>query len=474
MHVDVPFTQLSNQLIELKKEIYMKEHQLASFVKYRNIINIALVDKLNEYNLNTSQNYAQYVMDDTVFAIEGWVSSNHIKKLVHLLDKEDIHGEEIAIEATDKKPTHLENKGTARIGEDLVNIYDAPGANDVDPSSWVLWAFALFFAVIIGDGGYGLIFLIISLFCKIRYPSLKGIKKRLVNLMVILSSFCIIWGFLTASFFSIRLDIDNPIQKASLIQWIAEKKAEYEMYTNSEYYQQLVKSFPAISKSKDGFDLLKNVMIIKKGKKQYLALSKFSDSIMLELAIIFGIFHLTFSFIRNLRKHWAGIGWIIFMYGAYFYFPKILDTTNMGHYVFGINNIQAASSGLEMVFVGIGSAIVLALLQKKLAGAAEVQTVLQVFADVLSYLRLYALALSGTMMASTFNDIGSNMGFVIGIVIIIIGHLINIALSVMGGVIHGLRLNFLEWYHYCFEGGGKLLKPLMLLNTDFHNKYFHK
>ena len=90
-------------------------------------------------------------------------------------------------------------------------------------------------------------------------------------------------------------------------------------------------------------------------------------------------------------------------------------------------------------------------------------TVIEVFADVLSYLRLYALALAGSIMANTFNSFSSKMPFIFGILVLIIGHTLNIVLSVMGGVIHGLRLNFLEWYHYSFEGEGKKHRPLALL-----------
>ena len=59
------------------------------------------------------------------------------------------------------------------------------------------------------------------------------------------------------------------------------------------------------------------------------------------------------------------------------------------------------------------------------------------------------------------------MGIELGLVgtgdlVILIGHLINMSLSIMGGTIHGLRLNFLEWYQYSFEGGGRLFNPLRL------------
>jgi V/A-type H+-transporting ATPase subunit I len=55
-------------------------------------------------------------------------------------------------------------------------------------------------------------------------------------------------------------------------------------------------------------------------------------------------------------------------------------------------------------------------------------------------------------------------GLFFGALIIALGHVTNITLGIMGGVIHGLRLNFLEWYHHCFEGGGKKFNPLKLFS----------
>lgn len=63
-------------------------------------------------------------------------------------------------------------------------------------------------------------------------------------------------------------------------------------------------------------------------------------------------------------------------------------------------------------------------------------------------------------MAETFNRMGIDLGLFFGIIVILGGHGINFVLGTMGGVIHGLRLNFIEWYHYSFDGGGKLFKPL--------------
>ena len=113
----------------------------------------------------------------------------------------------------------------------------------------------------------------------------------------------------------------------------------------------------------------------------------------------------------------------------------------------------------------MGLAVVLALLQKRLKGLGEISNLVQVFADVLSYLRLYALGVAGASMAATFNEMGMSVGLVFGWIIILFGHSVNILLGVMAGMIHGLRLNFIEWYHYSFEGGGRLFRPLMRLKS---------
>ena len=122
---------------------------------------------------------------------------------------------------------------------------------------------------------------------------------------------------------------------------------------------------------------------------------------------------------------------------------------------------EATAIGLQLIYVGMGTALGLALLQKRLKGFGEIANLVQVFCDVLSYLRLYALGLAGAVMAQTFNELGMDIGLVFGFIVILLGHSINIVLGLVAGVIHGLRLNFIEWYHYSFVGGGRLFKPLI-------------
>ncbi|MBT3394431.1 MAG: V-type ATP synthase subunit I [Waddliaceae bacterium] len=463
MYVEKPVGILRKELIMTIRHTREKERELKTLARYQSALYDVLVDKLNGHNLGASQGYSQEPIEDKLFAVTGWVAKNNIPALEILAKKMAVHIEEVAIEKNDSVPTHLNNHGISRIGEDLVNIYDTPSVIDKDPSKWVLWSFALFFAIIIGDGGYGLIFLASTIFLKIKFPKIEGMGKRVVNLMAILSCSCILWGAMTASFFGIETDIDNPIRKASIIQAAVEKKTQYHIQHRDDVYMEIVTKFPATANITDAHEFLKKGATVKEEKVSYDVMKNLSDTIRMELALLIGVIHIIMSFMRGIRRNWAGSGWILFLVGAYLYFPLQLDAISLVHIVGGIDIVKGAEAGLHLIWGGIGLAALLAIAQRRLMGILEITNVIPVFSDVLSYLRLYALGMAGAMMSGTFNDIGMSMALIPGIAVIVLGHGINIVLSIMGGVIHGLRLNFLEWYHYSFEGGGKRLKPLSLL-----------
>ncbi|MFN4174692.1 MAG: V-type ATP synthase subunit I, partial [Parachlamydiaceae bacterium] len=108
--------------------------------------------------------------------------------------------------------------------------------------------------------------------------------------------------------------------------------------------------------------------------------------------------------------------------------------------------------------------VVMAIYKHGITGIFEIMSGIGIFSDALSYLRLYALALAGSIVSATINQASQDLPLIFAILLIGIAHLINMGLGIMGGVIHGLRLNFLEWYHYSFEGGGKKFKPLALID----------
>lgn len=472
---------VSDQIIEMKfnyslAELKQKEEdatqshrqlllELKHFMKYNDFLHSALLDKLNHYHLFNTQNYVQEVMEGAVFAIEGWVPVNKSLEFKNMIEGSSVYIEEIAIEKTDVIPTYLENKGQARLGEDLVHIYDTPSATDKDPSLWVLYGFAFFFAFIIGDAGYGAVYLLLALFIRWKYPALKGLSLRLLNLFTFLCASCIVWGTLMTSFFGMQIAIDNPIRKVSLLQWLAEKKAAYHLIHQDQVFQNWLIKYPELEKVTDVHQFISFSQGFA-GEHKYVILNRLTDNIMFEAALFVGVLHLMISLLRYCRRYWQNLGWAIFLLGAYLYFPFYLKTPSVLNFIGNINLAEGGKVGLQLMFIGVGLAWILSIVRNGWSGLFEIVTLIQIFADTLSYLRLYALGLAGAIVGSTINEIAGGLPLILGVLLVLIAHFMNIVLGTMSGVIHGLRLNFLEWYHYSFEGGGKKFRPLKLLKKE--------
>lgn len=465
-HITEPVGQVLHRYREEERSLHKIEKTLKSFAKYNHYLHAVLVTKLNQYHLYAAQNSVKQNVDGLIFAAEGWVPTHKMGLLPELTKELSVHYEEIAIEPQDVIPTYLENKGVGKVGEDLVHIYDTPSATDKDPSWWVLSAFALFFAMIIGDAGYGVVFLGLAAYIHYRLPKLKGLGKRVLKLFFILSLACIFWGIQTGSFFGMTLSLDNPMRKVSLLQWLVEKKAAYHMAQKDEVYNHIIQKFPKMTDAKTPIEFIRGSEEVVHGQKTYEVIDNFSRDILFELALFVGVCHLILSFGRYLDRNLSGIGWIAFLVGAYLYFPYFLGATSLIYFVFGIPKELGGQIGLYMIYGGIAVSVLLSIIKHKLLGVLEVMLVVQIFADVMSYLRLYALGLSGAILAATVNEIAATLPLFFAVIVLFISHCVNMLLGTMAGVIHGLRLNFLEWYHYSFEGQGRPFRPLRLLDED--------
>jgi V/A-type H+-transporting ATPase subunit I len=465
MHFEKSLSELEEELQAVQKKMEGCRLELKEDAPYIDFLKEHLILALNDYHLESVSSEAAAHLNDQLFTIEGWIPENRLDVLFPLLEGLGIHAEEVAALETDRIPTYMENKNYGKIGEDLVHIYDTPATHDKDPSSWVFWAFAIFFAMIISDAGYGVIFLSLALFLRWKFKHTQASGKRFLRLFTVLSSFCIGWGILSGSYFGMEISPENPINKVNIIHAIAVRKADYHLKDKDSTYQEILKDFPQIQGVKDGEELLFKATTIERGHKKYVISDDFRDSIFMEIALMAGVIHLSLSLLRRVRSHPAGIGWVFAMIGAYMFFPKVLGATSIVHFLLLIPKAGGYVVGEQLFWGGVGIALVIALIKNKWGGFIELTKIIELFADVLSYLRLYALGLAAMILAGTFNDMGTNLGFAAGFFIILIGHAINITVGIMGGTIHGLRLNFIEWYHHSFEGGGKLFNPLKLLKS---------
>ncbi|BAE81102.1 V-type ATP synthase subunit I [Chlamydia felis Fe/C-56] len=448
----------------LLRDIHHKKSRICELYAYRQDVLEGLCDYDNEQRLKQAEDSVEEILDGKLFSVSGWVISDRVQELKKLCDQFDVFLHKVAPDSDEIVPTYLENHGLGRIGEDLVNIYDTPSSSDKDPSLWVFLSFFFFFSMIVNDGGYGLVFLATSLFITFKARRTLKISKalaRFLKMFSILGVGCICWGFATTSFFGISISPSNPLREYSLTHILALKKAKYYLDKHPKGYKELVNEHPLLKDKQTPEEFL---LATEKSSGDVVARAvvydKFIDNILMELALFIGVIHMAIGMLRYIRQRYSGVGWIIFMCGAYLYLPLYLQSVSLIHYLLHVPYDFGGVIGYYGVFVGIGIAVAGAIVQRGFCGIDEITVIIQVFSDVLSYLRIYALGLAGAMVGTTIVQISNRFSPAIAFVIILFGHSVNILLSIMGGVIHGLRLNFIEWYHYSFDGGGKLLRPL--------------
>lgn len=464
MHFEKEATDLKKRLAQVEYDLKNYHNELKELTGYEEFLQEHLIKELNSFNLKTNSEEVTSHFEGELFSVEAWIASEDLSKAFKCIQDLTIHIERVAIEKQDRIPTCMKNKGFKRVGEDLVHIYDTPSYQDKDPSRFVLIFFAIFFAMIVADAGYGCVYMLLTLIAYFNIKKKSDTMQRMIKLFFMISSACIIWGILIGSYFGIHLSMDNPLQKFSVLQELIVKKASYHLQQKDDVYYHYVSKIPQDIE----FDTPKKFLLsIKKkttGSPVYEISEEFNNSILMEIAILTGAIHIIISLSRYLRRNWASFGWILFIVGSYLYLPSMMsDATSLINFLGIVSKKLAKDIGLQLLITGVVLAWILALIQHKKKGLEEPLKSIQIFADILSYLRLYALSLAGIIMAATFNEMGRDVGYAFGFFIIILGHTVNMSIAIMGGFIHGLRLNFLEWYHYSFEGGGKLFNPLRIL-----------
>lgn len=428
----------------------------------------AAVDAINAGNLSKAQDGADGRVEDLLFSIEGWMPEHRAKPVIAEFEKLGFIVEEIPIKEGERVPTHMTNKGAGQIGQDLVGIYDTPAPADKDPSTMVFFSFIVFYAMIISDAGYGFLYAILAFFMGWKLKNNKtSALQRFIKLFKVIALSTIVWGVLSGSYFGMELKPSNPVNRVSILNKLAEKKAQYHMRQQDTVYKEWVEQIPELKKATTAKQFLDMGIQEKEGKETYTVVGDFKNGIFLEIALIVGVIHIAISLLYVVRQNYSHIGWVLAIVGGYLYFPEMLDAASIVNFLGLIVPSIARSVGRDLMIVGVSLAVILDVVQNKIKGLISITKIIELFADILSYLRLYALGLAGMILASTFNDMGAKLmdsvGIILGVFAIVVGHAVNIVIGIMGGTIHGLRLNFIEWYHHCFEGGGKLFAPLKLL-----------
>ncbi|UCE64084.1 MAG: hypothetical protein JSU59_02770, partial [Nitrospirota bacterium] len=309
----------------------------------------------------------------------------------------------------DEPPTLFENPEPVAGGQDLVSFYMTPSYRMWDPSSVVFFSFALFFAMIMSDAGYSALLGII-LAGVWRRMGQSDTGRRLRTLFAVLVSVSLLWGILTGGYFGI-----SPPEGSILatLQILDIRDAD----------------------------------------------------IMMPLSILIGAVHII---VANLGAAWihrkslralAPIGWAILIIGGC---ALWMGTQGMVSEMFVTGGPWVMGAGLLLVL--FFSSDKTNPLKRLLDGLVALTGLTKAFGDVLSYLRLFALGLASASLAIAFNDLAhqvgsiSGFGMLLALLILILGHGINFILAIMSGFVHGLRLNYIEFFNWGLPEEGTVFR----------------
>ena len=352
--------------------------------------------------------------DGTILFFEGWAPADRLQGVGALLDHLGC-----AWEAEDPKadeypdvPVRLRNNWFSRPLNMVTDMYALPVYGSLDPNPLRAPFFILFYGIMMADMGYGLLMLAMGLF--LWKKKVHGTMDYMGGLLVLCGISTFVVGALTGGFFG-----DFLSQLAKLI----DPKSTF--------------ALPYL------FTPLTDTMAILIGS--------------LVLGFVQILTGMVISFVKKARDGhimdgiWdEGTWWVIFLGGGL----AVLGIGNVAGYpavlILGILMLIIGSSRNAKGFGKVTSVF-----------GAVYNGVTGYFSDIMSYSRLMALMLSGSIIASVFNQLGAVTGNVIAFVIIsALGNALNFALNLLGCYVHDLRLQCLEFFNRFYESGGKPFRPL--------------
>lgn len=351
--------------------------------------------------------------EDKIIYMSGYVPREKESLFTDYCKKENVG---YAIEDPtddDNPPTEVKNRGIIKIIKPVFDMLGlVPGYREHDISLWFLVFLTLFFAMILGDGGYGLIFVIIAIVMNIKSKKCT----RINSLIYLFGGATVIWGALTGTWFG--------------SYWILEKARFLQLFVIPE-----ITNFPEIM----GVD------------------SQYAQDMLMKVCFCIGTIHISLACAINIvtkipkkdLSFIADIGWLI-------------DTVLL--YLLVLYLVIGESAPMMLIVYGVATGFILVCffgsmspsltfvqgLKASLGGFfTTFLNTISCFSNIMSYIRLFAVGMASLAIAESFNDMAAPMlhGFALpaAILILVVGHVINLVMGLLSVVVHGVRLNVLEF-----------------------------
>lgn len=418
------------EITRIKTEIIDCKAGLLNAKDYIPAIKEACNSDLVELDRYLAKEAGQGAAEDMITVFTGFAPVEDDAELAAKFDEMGVlYIKEDAVEE-DNPPIKLKNGWFARQFESFTGMYGMPVYSEFDPTAIVAPFYLLFFAMCLGDAGYGIVLLLFGLTLNkgwVKFAMFEGLG----NIISILGAGTIVVGTLLGTFFGISL------HEAA---WVPQA--------------------------------LKNCMIV--GDVDVPGLGMFNIQMLLALAI--GVFHICLAMTVKaigytkrfgFKQTISAWGWLLLIVGG-----LIVAILGVG------SIISPEAIKWAVIVIGVLSALAIYIfntpgrnpLVNIGAGLWDTYNMATgILGDVLSYIRLFALGLAGGMLGQAFNNLGK---MVLGdgdniilwlpfVLILLFGHVLNILMSSLGAFVHPLRLTFVEYFKNAgYEGKGAAYNPL--------------
>jgi len=389
--------------IECENVFKIAAQHLASF-------NDQMLKAQNDEEYSSISNTAEG--EEGLVWLTGYIPEDDVESFKAVAKKQNwAYGLDDIADDDEQVPTKVKYNKITRL---MIPVFDilgtVPGYREYDISFWFLGFFTLFFAMIIGDAGYGFIFLLAAIALHVKGKKLTD----LVMLVYVLSIGTIVWGSLTGTWFGLEGAMKIPFLKGLVIPSFA----NYPQYFGVETTAQ--------------------------------------QNAIMKFCFIIGVIQLVLACIMNIKRKIkekdlslvADLGWLIAIVALYF----IVLFLVIGE---AVNLMPVA------IFVGVGFVLVVCFggmspdktfaegLKSGLGDAfTTFLNTISAFGNIMSYIRLFAVGMASLAIAQSFNNMAAGFSgplVIVGAVIMIIGHVLNLVMGLLSVVVHGIRLNLLEF-----------------------------
>ncbi|MGI6756110.1 MAG: V-type ATP synthase subunit I [Atopobiaceae bacterium] len=426
---------LDKECDRLAQTIEENKAKIATFSDLRDEFRIT-----SDYYRARSERYqllGTVLQSKSMFFIEGWVEASKADALIaYVEDKFDALAEKEQAKEGEEPPTELRNNKFSRITESVLTSYGLPTHGRVDPTFIMTFFYVIFFGMMLSDAGYGIVMSIVCAIVLAKHKHIQSGMKSMLTLFFWCGLSTAFWGFMFGGFFGNAIDT------------IA---TTFFGYTGPTIVRPL------------WFDPMSSPMYL------------------LMWCMLFGVIHLfTGLAIKGYEllhaRDFVGfvsdvLDWFLFLIGLIL----LLIPTDIFASIVGMKfSLPPVVSTIAQWLTIAGMVIILLMggRDKKnwalriALGAYDLYGISSWLSDVLSYSRLLALGLATGVIASVVNmlctmvsGIGGIFGVVLFIVVFLLGHLMNMAINLLGAYVHTNRLQFVEFFGKFYDAGGRAFAP---------------